>query len=150
VRVPGEEGRARAAHGGAGGGGCRREGCARGAGAPWRRQGADPRRGRAHAAAAVVRRVLKLQDAVDALEHSPVAEEAEAEAAGTTSTVENAVAAADLLGSGENNGEMEDKSAAETATEVEVDSDRAVADGVESANLGADESADEDAEGHCH
>jgi hypothetical protein len=45
---------------------------------------------------------------------------------------------------------MEDKSAAETAIEVEVDGDRAVADGVESTNLGADEPADEDAEGHCH
>jgi hypothetical protein len=98
----------------------------------------------------VARRVLKLQDAVDALEQSPVAEEVEAEAAGTTSTIENTVAAMDLPGSGENNGEMEDKSAAETAIEVEVDGDRAVADGVESTNLGADEPADEDAEGHCH
>jgi hypothetical protein len=104
----------------------------------------DPRQGRAHAAIAadrrrargyrrrVARRVLKLQDAVDALEQSPVAEEVEAEAAGTTSTIENTVAAMDLPGSGENNGEMEDKSAAETAIEVEVDGDRAVADGVES------------------
>jgi hypothetical protein len=68
----------------------------------------------------------------------------------TMSTVENAVAAVDLLGSEENNSEMEDKLAAEMATEVEVDGDRAVADGVESTNLGTDESADEDAEGHCH
>jgi hypothetical protein len=97
----------------------------------------------------VARRVLKLQDVVNALEQSPVAEEVEAEAAGAMSTVENAVAAVDLLGS-EENSEMEDKLAAEMATEVEVDGDRAVADGVESTNLGTDESADEDAEGHCH
>jgi hypothetical protein len=96
----------------------------------------------------VARQVLKLQDAVDALEQSPVAEEGEAEAAGRTPTVDNAVAAADLPGSAENNGDMDDKTAAETATEVEVVGDRAAADGVESANLGGDEPADEDAEGH--
>jgi hypothetical protein len=96
----------------------------------------------------VARRVLKLQDAVDALEHSPVAEEAEADSAGTTSAVENAVEAADLPGSGENSGEMEDKTAKETATDVGVDGDRAAADGAESANLGGHQPADEDVEGH--
>jgi hypothetical protein len=97
----------------------------------------------------VARRVLKLQDDVNALEQSPVVEEVEAEAAGATSTVENAVAAADLSGSEENNSKMEDKLVAEMATEVEVDGDRAVRDGVESMNLGTDEPADEDAKGHC-
>jgi hypothetical protein len=88
----------------------------------------------------VARRVLKLQDDVNALEQSPVVEEVEAEAA-------------DLSGSEENNSKMEDKLAAEMATEVEVevevDGDRAVRDGVESMNLGTDEPADEDAKGHC-
>jgi hypothetical protein len=94
----------------------------------------------------VARRVLKLQDAVDAMEQSPVAEEAEAEAAGTTPTVDNAAASADLQGSAENNAEMEDKTAAETATEVEVVGDRAAADGVESASLGGDEPVAEEPE----
>jgi hypothetical protein len=67
----------------------------------------------------VARRVLKLQDDVNALEQSPMVEEVEAEAA-------------DLSGSEENNSKMEDKLAAEMATEVEVEVDggRAVRDGV--------------------
>ncbi|TVU25341.1 hypothetical protein EJB05_27833, partial [Eragrostis curvula] len=100
----------------------------------------------------VAKRVLALQDAVDALEQrpAPVAEAEEAAEAGSSTVemvVEKEAVAPVLPGSEESNGEIEENTAAEAIAEMEVDEDRAEAEDTEpapdSVNLGEDKPAAE-------
>ncbi|XP_062198047.1 uncharacterized protein LOC133900813 [Phragmites australis] len=108
----------------------------------------------------VTKRVLALQDAVDALEPklAPAPEAVAEETEATTEMAEEIAVAPELPGDGEHGRKTEPRTAAETTADMEVDGDRATGEPdaaeeaeqqTDCANLAGEKPEDAGAEGEC-